>query len=61
MSVRNQKYEEDGVIYYRMERGGYRVMLAVTAIELEVSRDMVAKRLRSARHQLGYLTRGACR
>lgn len=50
--VRNEKYQEDGFTYYRMQRGIYSAIVAVSPIELEVGRDQVARKLVRARQML---------
>jgi hypothetical protein len=53
--VRNEKYLDDGIVYYRMRRGDCNVMVAVSPTELEIGRDVVARRLMLARARLAHL------
>lgn len=59
--VRNRKYTEDGIVYYRMERGIHGVLVAIKPDELGLARDAVAKRLRRARRQLTYCNSSGAR
>jgi len=52
MFVRNEKYTEDGIVYYRMQRGDYRVLVAAVPAELEQGRSVIARRLILARQML---------
>jgi hypothetical protein len=57
MEIRNEKRQDGRLVYYRMVRGIHSVEVAVTAVELEAAREVVARRLRLARAKLDHLRR----